>query len=130
MGNTLTKQSLVELERGQWQAMVDGDVDYYRHLLTDDFMAVMGEGVMDTQMTVDMMSDRPTSFRYEMDDPTELELSEDSALLTYRAHFEGDHKGEHFSQDAYFTTIYVRREGQWRAAFSQMTPAQPETVVP
>lgn len=119
-------KELVEMERDFWQAMVDRDWEFCRRAMADDVLVVSAQGIMGKEEILAMLADpRGRMVKYHTDEPTVRELSDDSALLSYRAQMTGEYDGKQMEMDIYASTIYVFRHGQWLAAFHQETPVQP-----
>lgn len=119
---------LVELEVQVWQALVDGDVEADRRLLSDDFVGVYPTGFSDRADHVDQVRSGPTVQRFELSEPRMFAVSDDAVMLSYRADYErvGDHTGP---EAMYVSSLWCRRDGRWVNTFSQDTPATGIAVV-
>jgi len=116
-----TGVDLVALERQGWQALSDGQGgDYYRVNLAEDALMAFPFGLMGRDDAIAAMEQAPPWATFELVDPRVVELTEDSAVVVYRAN------AQRAGQEPYSATIsstFVRRDGRWLLAFHQQTPA-------
>jgi ketosteroid isomerase-like protein len=121
----VVRNDLVEMERKYWEAGLAGDLDFYMRGMAPESLNVFPEGIMDKDQMLEMMQGTGRLVSYDLGEPTVMEINRDVGLITYRARFEDeDEQGKRTSYDVYSTSVYVRRQGQWQLAFSQMTPVQ------
>lgn len=113
---------LVDLERSGWEALStsgDAAAAFYDERLVDrPLMLLPGGMVLDDRRTVvDSMSGAPWD-RFELFDERVVVLSDDAAVVTYRASaVRGDQP-----YTALVSSTYVRQGGDWRMALHQQTP--------
>jgi hypothetical protein len=117
---TLTvEKELLELENRYWQAIKQKDVDAAVRL-TDYPCLVAGAtgiGRIDKDAFVKMMKGaRYALHDFEIKDPEVRLLKDDVALLAYKVHEELIVDGEKVSLDAADSSVWVRRDDQWRCA--------------
>jgi hypothetical protein len=111
---------LIELERQFWQAMKDKDVAKAK-LLTDFPCILAGpQGVqrIDEDDLTAMMKDPHYSLEdFDLDRDAKVRLlSDDVAILAYRAHEELTVDGEPIELDVTECSTWVRRDGRWGCA--------------
>ena len=116
-----TGTDLVGLERQGWQALSDGHGgDYYRLNLAEDAVMAFPFGVMGRDDAIAAMEQAPPWATFELVDPRVVELTENSAVVVYRAN------ARRTGQEPYSAVIsstFVRRGGRWLLAFHQQSPA-------
>ena len=114
-------EHLVDLERQGWEALASGRGGaYYREHLTQDALMAFPFGVMQREDTVAAMESAPPWASYEMQDPHVITLTPDSGIVLYSV------VAQRAGQEPYTATIsstFVRRDGSWKLAFHQQTPA-------
>lgn len=118
----MTDTELAALERQGWEALSsDGETAraFYEDVLDDRPVMLLPGGMVleDRAAIVQSMSGAPWT-RYELADLRSLELTPDTAVVTYGAVAERD--GQAYS--ALMSSVYVRRDDRWRLAFHQQTP--------
>jgi hypothetical protein len=116
-GRLMTGDDLFEIERNFWT----GDAEFYRRNLDEKCLVVFTEmsGLMARNDIAATIKDASRWQKLHIDDKSSLALSDDVALLSYRANAMRD-KGETYQ--ALVSSAYVRRGGQWKMAFHQQTP--------
>ena len=110
------QEKLLDLEEKFWK----GTHEFYESNLTSDALMVFAEpaGVMTRDSIVKSISDGARWSAIDFDEVSILELTGDSALLTYRARARRD-GGQLYEARA--SSAYVDRDG-WKLAFHQQTP--------
>src|SRR5262245_56273723 len=116
--------ALLELEPQVWEALRLGDAEADRRLLAEDFLGVYPTGFADRSDHVGELADGPTVAEYELRDGRIMLLSEDDALLAYRADWHALVAGERGERESmYVSSLWCRRAGTWVNVFSQDCPA-------
>jgi hypothetical protein len=119
---------LIGLETEVWKALVDGDAGADARLLADDFLGVYPTGFAGRNDHVDQLAGGPTVRRFVLSEARLLVLSEDAAVLAYRADYE--RVGAAVAEESmYVSSVWCRRDGRWVNVFSQDTPATGVAVV-
>jgi hypothetical protein len=112
---------LLTLETEGWEALSQGTgADFYQRTLADDAVMMFPFGVLTRAESIEAMRAAPPWSTFEIEQPNVIRLTDDSALLTYRAN------AQRTGQDPYAaqaTTVFVRRGGTWRPIFHQQSPA-------
>lgn len=119
---TSSHADVVELERAGWQALsTPGEAAaafYQRVLASSVLMLLPGGTVIDHRdRVVESMRGAPWD-EFELSDERVLALTEDSAVLAYRARAR---RGD-TDYEALVNSTYVREDGAWRLALHQQTP--------
>ena len=115
------EQLLVQLEREGWEALSCGrGGEYYREHLADNALMAFPFGVMSRDAAIEAIESAPPWATFEIEDPQVVALTDDSAVVVYRA------TAQRAGQEPYSAVIsstFVRRDGAWKLAFHQQTPA-------
>jgi hypothetical protein len=112
--------SLLALETAVWQALVDGNPDADRELLADDFVGLYPTGYATRQDHVAAIVDGPSVRHFDLTDVRMLAVSDEAALLLYRAAYE--RAGGREAEAMYVSSLWCRRGDRWLNVFSQDTP--------
>lgn len=112
--------TILELERAVWRALVEGTPDADERLLADDFLGVYPTGYADRAAHVGQLAGGPTVAEYELSDARIVPIGADAALLVYRAGYRRTGSGVHAAM--YVSSLWCRREDRWVNTFSQDTP--------
>ena len=113
---------LLGLEEKMWAANRAGDAGYYATMLRDNAVVVSRYGVMDrAAILVGIGENRIPYVSSTITEPRAIELTPDSALITYHVHVEALRDGEPLAFDTLATSVYVRQDGSWRNAFHQQS---------
>jgi len=117
-------QALIELETRVWDALRRGDAGDDTRLLSSDFVGVYPSGFADRSDHAGQLENGPTIAEFELRDARMVEVSDDEALLCYRADFGRLVAGvPQATQSMYVSSLWSRRSGEWVNIFSQDTPA-------
>jgi uncharacterized protein (TIGR02246 family) len=118
------RQEISELEEAGWQALAADNAEaFYSRIMAEDVVMVVPGAVMTHDAVLAAWRDVPPWASYQLDGHHERKLGTDAALITYRG--TAVRAGDPAPYVAQFTSIYERRDGQWRLVFHQQTP-QPE----
>jgi hypothetical protein len=113
---------LIELERAGWESLCAGTGDdFYGRTMTDDAVMVLANGaVMGRDEVVAALGGSPPWASYEMADVRVVPVGDDAAALVYvgTGHRDG---AEPFV--GVMSSVYVRRDGEWKLALYQQTPS-------
>lgn len=118
MAEDLTEE-LLSLERGFWGASTDPD--YYEEHVAEEAVMVFpyGVGAMDkAQVLYTIRANEEGWDSYELDDVRVVPLSDDTAVITYRATAA---RGDSDPFEAFVSSTYVRANGDWLMTFHQQT---------
>jgi hypothetical protein len=113
----------VRLESEVWEAMLAGDAEADRRLLSDDFFGVYPRGFEGHDEHAGHLADGPVATRYTIADARLRVLGDDTVLLAYRADYRPIVDGTPGADAAmYISSIWCRRGTTWLNVFSQDTP--------
>jgi hypothetical protein len=119
-------ERFIRLESAVWQALVDGDGEADRRLLSDDFLGVYTVGFADRAAHVAQVGSGPTVSSYSLRDARLMVLADDMVLLAYKADF--SRPGEAATESVLISSIWQARDGEWVNIFSQDTPSEEGTT--
>ena len=112
---------MIEAERDGWHALVSGEgAAYYREHLTDDALMAFPFGVLSWEQAIEAIESAPPWSTFEMRDPRVIVLTENSGILVYSVVAHRERQGPY---SALISSAFVRREGAWKLAFHQQSPA-------
>src|SRR3954447_26263147 len=115
---TSLRDTLLTIER----TLGGGTGDAYREHLTDDAVVVVPGAAISREQTAFAIDATPGWDEFEITDERVVELTDDSALLTYRW---SSRRGDE-TYEALMSSFYVRQpDGTWKLALHQQTPASP-----
>lgn len=104
------------------ESLARGTGDDYRARLTDDAVVLLpGLGALDREAcaaAVDQSAGMPPWGEIAMTDARLIPLGDDAAAIAYR--FDSDRGGTRYV--ALMSSVYVRRDGEWKLALHQQTP--------
>ncbi len=113
---------ILNLEKRVWDALVEGNAEADRALLSPDFLGVYPSGFANRDDHVGQFADAPTMARFELSDERLLVLALDIVLLSYRADYQRP-EAENW-EAMLISSLWERRNGVWVNTFSQDTPVE------
>ena len=126
---TSIEAELRELEQRYWEATLKPDSAEMKRLTAGQFTFVMPAGVNEfkredfiTMMTAGDF--KLTSYEFDPELATVRELGRDAALITYRVKWTYDRSGTNEATDTYYTSIWVREDGEWKYAAACESPLE------
>jgi hypothetical protein len=122
----LDVETLLELERVVWRALVEGDAAADERCLATDFLGVYPTGYAGRADHVAQLATGPTVAEYELHEARIVAISDEAALLVYRAVYRRPDRGVH--EEMYVSSMWCRRGDTWLNTFSQDTPTGGEVV--
>jgi len=118
----INKKELLDLEKRVWDALVSGDKTADSRLLSDEFVGVYPSGIEGKEDHCSQLDSGPTIKRYYLSDVSMKLLSNELALLYYRADFCRTSAGEESLEEImYISSIWQNQNGIWQNIFSQDT---------
>jgi Domain of unknown function (DUF4440) len=115
------ERTLLDLEEEGWRALSGGDpAAFYDDILTEDAVMILPPpvGTLSRAQVLRSMEATPWS-RFDIRDPSVIELTDRSALLTYEVTAQRSDSPEYV---ALMTSAYVKANGGWKLALHQHTP--------
>jgi hypothetical protein len=121
---TPSLEHFVGLESRVWDALVRGDEEADRALLTDDFLGVYPTGFATRDEHVGQLSAGSTMAEYAITDARLVPVSPAAVILSYRADFRHVRGGQVGDREVmYISSLWIGRDGEWLNSFSQDTPS-------
>lgn len=120
----INKNDVLELEKKVWEALMTGDIEADRKLLSDKFLGVYSDGFAVKNDHIEQLEKGPSISDYSILDSKIINLSEDTVLLAYKASWQRISSFE--PEFMYVTSIWKLADGNWKNIFSQDTPAVSE----
>ena len=116
----VTKNTLLELEKGFWNA-AGGDGSFYKeHFATDGIMLLPFKGgILGKPAIIKTVVDAQPWKSFEIKDPQLLQIAEGNFILLYSA--AGVREGTE-DYHALISSQYVYNQAGWRLIFHQQTP--------
>ena len=119
-----TPEDAVEREKMAWDALRRKDYDAFASFLDDGQIEVERDGVYDKAGTLKGVRTFDASTA-ELSDFKTVKFTDASSLVTYSVKIPGPRPVQERA-----SSIWVKREGKWRALFHQGTPAAPPAASP
>jgi hypothetical protein len=109
--------NVTDAEKQVWDAIKRKDFDTFTSFLLPDALEVESNGVMTRSESVEGLKQFDMS-KFTQSDFKETKLDDDATLVTYVV--KGAMAGKNVTE--YHSTIWVKRDGQWKAALHHGTP--------
>jgi hypothetical protein len=92
-------------------------------LLSDEIMSVTSARGVQTSQEIIAALEKLSFSSYTISEAKAISVSPDVAILTYKFSWTDGNAGEHrATESTYATSVWKRRDGQWRSVFYQETP--------
>lgn len=122
-----TNKDLIALENRFWQSMVDEDTDTALTLLDEPALMVSSHGAMKFDHAgYRKMAEQGTMVvkSFKLSDVNVLFPTDDTAVLTYKVKQEMSTRGksDEIKQEMADSSVWTRKDGQWRCAMHTETP--------
>lgn len=114
-------QFFINLESRVWGALIDGDADADRELLSDDFVGLYPTGFANRADHTGQLVDGPSIASYSITAARLIEVSKDAVMLCYRAEYQRPQRNT--GEAMFISSLWLRRDGRWQNTFSQDSPA-------
>jgi hypothetical protein len=113
------EKQLLQLEERFWK----GDADFYRQHLTDDSLMVFAEpvGILTKDQTIQAVAAGPRWAEVEFREARVVRLTDRVAIVIYKAR--ARQEGGDSVYSPLVSSAYVNRQGSWKLAVHQQTPA-------
>ena len=124
--NKKVEQEVLRLENEQNEAFLRNDTDTIARALADDFIEITARGTIRTkaQMVAESKSGE-MRFDYRKIEEIRVRGYGNTAVVNVRVTRKGTYKGQEFSNQAWYTRVYVKDRGRWRAVVHQVTRIEP-----
>ncbi|WP_254447864.1 nuclear transport factor 2 family protein [Ruegeria arenilitoris] len=113
---------ILGLEKRVWTALVEGDAQADRALLSPDFLGVHPTGFANRDDHVGQFANAPTMASFELSEAQLRVLTNDVVLLSYRADYE--RPGAVMTEVMLISSLWEKRHEVWVNSFSQDTPLE------
>ncbi len=113
---------ILTLEKQVWTALVEGNAEADRALLSPDFLGVYPTGFANRDDHVGQFADAPTMSTYELSEVKLRVLTSDIVLLSYRADYTRPDAPD--AEAMLISSLWERRHDVWINTFSQDTPLE------
>ncbi len=117
-----TLDQILSLEKQVWTALVEGNAEADRALLSPDFLGVYPTGFANRDDHVGQFADAPTMATYELSEAKLRVLTSDVVLLSYRADY--TRPDTTAAEAMLISSLWERRHDVWINSFSQDTPLE------
>ncbi|RJL30497.1 YybH family protein [Bailinhaonella thermotolerans] len=117
---------LIELMERAWEANRDGDAAFYDRFLADEVLSVSQWGVVDDRDAIlkGFAENRNPYTRTDQSDHRVVWLDENNAVHSSRVEIDVLIGGtDEQTMRVYATSALTRRDGEWKCAVFQITPA-------
>jgi hypothetical protein len=118
------EQQLISFEKAIPEAQKRHDIDFYKHTLTDDFVAVgtdaklhAKEEILEDLRSTDLVEYRPYDLQV-------VQLNDGAAVVTYDVIIQMSRYDEDIPRYQHISSIWVKIGDQWKLKFQQATAAQ------
>jgi RNA polymerase sigma factor (sigma-70 family) len=113
--------TLLSLEKAGWESLKGKERSVASAALADDFVAVTADnGRLDRESFLKLLSDL-TLTDYSLSDVAVTRLTQDAAVLTYRAKMSYTYKGEAAKEVWWISSAWAKRDGKWVSLLYQET---------
>ncbi|MGH2632337.1 MAG: nuclear transport factor 2 family protein [Tepidiformaceae bacterium] len=132
MPATTMPELALELEKQYWDAMKAADWDAVERLTADPCVVVGATGIAEVtrQQLRDMLSNQDyqvKSYRINASSVRVQEAGSDVAFVAYGIHEESERDGKPLKLDAFNSSVWVRRGGDWQCALHTESAAPGES---
>jgi len=109
-------KKVVEKEKEMYESIKSGDLTQFKANLADNFLSVYAEGMFNRSQEIENIGNL-TINAYKFSDVKTMELADGVVSMSYKLSSEGSWNGESFSGDYYASSIWVMKDGTWKAVF-------------
>lgn len=114
----------------EYQAAVEkNDADTMARILADDFVLVLGNGIVHTKEEL-LKEARAKSIQYEkqveIDNSQKVRVWGDTAVVTAKLWLKGTYNGQTIERKLWFSDTYVKTKDGWKYVFGQASLALPK----
>lgn len=120
------EQEVLRLEDERNEALLRGDTTTTARLLADDFFEITATGKIRPKAQILMESESgEMRFDFRKVDEIRVRVYGGTAVVNARVTRKGRYKGQEFSDQAWYTRVYVKRDARWQAVVHQVTRITP-----
>jgi len=115
--------TVLDADRARYRAMVTFDIDALERIFADDLIYMHSTGSVDSKSSLmEGLSKRKFSFKSAETADTTVRTYGDTAILNGKVRMLVEVAGTDHHAFSGFTTVWNRREGEWRLVHWQSTP--------
>ncbi|WP_440070231.1 nuclear transport factor 2 family protein [Streptosporangium sp. OZ121] len=125
-GREQAERELIELSERAWEANRNGDAEFYDRFLTEAPLSVSQWGIVDDREAIlkGFAENRNPYTRTDLSDHRVTVLNDGGATHTATVEIDVLVNGtDKQTMRIFATTVLTRRDGEWKAALFQITPA-------
>jgi hypothetical protein len=119
-----TTDDVAANEKLVWESIKSKNYDAFGSYLADDSIEIEEVGTFDKAGSIKGVQEFDAS-KAELSDWKTVKFDDDASVVTYKVHVPGMKP----SDTGYHSTIWVKRDGKWRAFFHMGTPSQDLTTL-
>ena len=117
---------LVAIDEAWSRAIVSNDAERISGFMADDWVIISESGVASKDEFLSLIaSGELTHSAMDRVGEARVRIYDQTAVLTARATNTAHYRDRRFDADEWTTSVYVRRDSQWRCVLSHITPAAP-----
>lgn len=121
--NDAMQDEIVAKEREGLDALKTGDLEKFGRITSDKAIFVDAQGPATKAQVLANVAGFTLS-DYSMENMQYVRLSKKAGLISYKIHEKGVSHGKEFTAQAYVSSIWSQRSGEWVCLFSQETGAR------
>jgi len=116
------EEELLKLEKEFTQAIVKNDPEAIGRFVTDDWIIINADGgIINKERFVEVIKSGALTHEMMESDDIQVRVYGDSALVTALTRTKGKFMNQEFSTQERATDVFVKLDGRWRCALSQLT---------
>jgi ketosteroid isomerase-like protein len=113
---------VLKLEKEFSQAIVKNDAEAVERFLADDWIIVDPDGgIIDKARFLDVIKSGALTHEMMESDDTRVRIYQNTAIVTALTTTKGKYSGQAFTTQERATDVFVKQNGRWQCAFSQLT---------
>jgi len=115
------REEIIGIERGDWEAFKTKNKAAVGRVRSDDYFDFGSDGRVDKAKVFSegWMAADSTLLDFSWQDLQVNFMGDATALVTYRGKYRGTTTGKEDSGEAYYSTLYQKRQGRWLIVFTQ-----------
>jgi hypothetical protein len=115
------REEIIGIERSDWQALKTKNKAAIERVRSHDYFDFGSDGRVNKAKVFSegWMAADSTLLDFSWQDLQVSFLGDSTALVTYRGKYRGTTAGKEDSGEAYYSTLYQKRQGRWMIVFTQ-----------
>src|SRR6476646_1131901 len=118
------KDTMLAKEKSAWQAFKDKKADDFKKVVSSDMVAVYSDGIMNMQAEMDAMR-KTTMKSFDLSDFNVSATDDNTVIVTYKSKVESSMGGKDSSGTYNCASVWVMKNGEWKAVFHTDMKAEP-----